>query len=83
MREMFTSFNHAAESSRWLGLNAYLYTTSQSRQGETHMVLYVARLIIVNPASPIILAPALLNGFLVNPAWYIWLGVALWRGRAE
>ena len=47
------------------------------------LVLYVARLVIVNPASPIILAPALLNGFLVNPAWYIWLGVALWRGRAE
>jgi hypothetical protein len=45
-------------------------------------ILYVARLVILNPANPIILGPALLNGFLVNPAWYIWLGVLLWRGRA-
>jgi hypothetical protein len=46
------------------------------------IILYVARLVIVNPTNPIILGPALLNGFLVNPAWYIWLGLALWRGRA-
>jgi hypothetical protein len=46
------------------------------------IILYVARLVILNPANPIILGPALLNGFLVNPAWYIWLGLVLWRGRA-
>ena len=45
------------------------------------IILYVARLVIVNPTNPIILGPALLNGFLVNPAWYIWLGLVLWRGR--
>ena len=46
------------------------------------IILYVARLVIVDPTNPIILGPALLNGFLVNPAWYIWLGLVLWRGRA-
>ena len=46
------------------------------------IILYLARLVILDPANPIILAPALLNGFLVNPAWYIWLGIILWRGRA-
>ena len=47
------------------------------------IILYLARLVILDPANPIILAPALLNGFLVNPAWYIWLGIILWRGRAS
>jgi len=27
------------------------------------------------------LIPALLSGFLVNPIWYIWLGISLWGGR--
>jgi hypothetical protein len=47
------------------------------------IILYVGRLVILDPANPIILGPALLNGFLINPAWYIWLGLALWRGRAS
>jgi len=46
------------------------------------IILYLGRLVILDPAHPLILGPALLNGFLVNPAWYIWLGLALWRGRA-
>jgi hypothetical protein len=45
------------------------------------IILYVGRLVILNPGHPIILGPALLNGFLVTPAWYIWLGMVLWRGR--
>ena len=47
------------------------------------IILYIGRLIILKPASPLILGPALLNGFLINPAWYIWLGLVLWRARAE
>jgi hypothetical protein len=47
------------------------------------IILYLGRLVILNPANPIILGPALLNGFVVNPAWYIWLGLVLWRTRAE
>ena len=41
------------------------------------LVLYLGRLIIVDAANPIILGPALLNGFIVGPIWYLWLGTAL------
>ena len=44
------------------------------------IVLYVGRLIVLTPTSPVILVPAVLAGFLVNPGWYIWLGFTLWRG---
>jgi len=45
------------------------------------IILYLARLIIFNPANPLLLVPVLITGFIVNPAWYIWLGIHLWRGR--
>jgi hypothetical protein len=45
------------------------------------IVLYLGRLIIYVPTSPLILIPAALSGFLVNPIWYIWLGITLWRGH--
>jgi hypothetical protein len=47
------------------------------------VVLYLGRLIVLNPASLVILVPALLNGFLVNPALYIWLGLVLLRDRSS
>lgn len=47
------------------------------------LALYLGRLILLNPTSPAILVPALLNGFLINPAFYLWLALALQRGRAE
>ena len=43
-------------------------------------ILYLGRLIILNPTHPVILWSAILNGFLVNPLWYIWLGATLLRG---
>ncbi len=46
------------------------------------IVLYLGRLIVPSATSPVIVVPALLEGFLVNPIWYIWLGIALWRGRS-
>jgi len=42
-------------------------------------VIYLARLTILSPSNPLVLAPAGLEGFIVNPAWYIWLGFALRR----
>ena len=45
------------------------------------LVLYLGRLIVLNAASPVIVGPALLTGFLVNPLWHVWLGLTLWRGR--
>jgi hypothetical protein len=47
------------------------------------VALYLARLILLDPTNPVILVPALLNGFLVYPALYIWLGLALLRGRSS
>jgi hypothetical protein len=45
------------------------------------LIVYLGRLIVLNPASPLVLLPAAVTGFLVNPIWYIWLGLALERGR--
>jgi hypothetical protein len=44
------------------------------------IVIYLARLIVLSPTSPLVLVPALLAGFIASPAFYIWLGIALWRG---
>lgn len=44
------------------------------------IVLYLARLIIFNPANPLLLIPVLLTGFVVNPVWHIWVGLTLRRG---
>ena len=44
------------------------------------IILYLGRLIVLQATSPVIVIPALLEGFLVNPIWYIWLGVMLLRG---
>lgn len=41
--------------------------------------LYLGRLIILDPASPLIAFPALLSGFILNPVWYAWLGTVLLR----
>lgn len=45
------------------------------------IVLYLGRLIILSPAHPLMVVVTLLAGFLVGPAWYGWLGIAL-RGAA-
>ena len=45
------------------------------------VVIYLGRLIILDATSPIILLPAALEGFIVNPVWYLWLGIALLRIR--
>jgi hypothetical protein len=38
------------------------------------LVLYIGRLIVLDPTSPLILWPAVLTGFVVGPAFYLWLG---------
>jgi hypothetical protein len=43
------------------------------------VVLYLARLIVLTPTSPVILFPAVVNGFVLNPVWYVGLGLALLR----
>ena len=44
------------------------------------VILYLGRLIILDANSPAILLPAALAGFIVNPAWYVWVGLTLFRG---
>jgi hypothetical protein len=41
------------------------------------IVIYVARLTILTSTSPLVLVPAALSGFVVAPAFSIWLGMAL------
>ena len=38
------------------------------------IVLYLGRLLILAATNPVIVIPALLEGFIVNPLWYVWLG---------
>ena len=45
------------------------------------LVLYLGRLIVLQATSLVIVIPALLEGFIVNPIWYIWLGLVLIRNR--
>jgi hypothetical protein len=39
------------------------------------VVVYLARLFIFTPANPVLLISAGLAGFIVSPAFYIWLGL--------
>jgi hypothetical protein len=43
--------------------------------------VYLGRLIVLNPKNPLLLTAAVLSGFVVSPAWFLWLGSILWRGQ--
>ncbi|HEY3061655.1 MAG TPA: hypothetical protein VGL99_22010 [Chloroflexota bacterium] len=42
------------------------------------ILLYLARLIVLDANSLAIVIPALLAGFIVNPVFYVWTGLKLW-----
>jgi hypothetical protein len=46
------------------------------------IILYLGRLIVLQATSLVIVIPALLEGFIVNPIWYIWLGLTLLRDQS-
>jgi hypothetical protein len=46
------------------------------------IILYLGRLIILQVTSPVIVIPALLEGFIVNPIWYGWLGLTFLRNQS-
>jgi hypothetical protein len=48
--------------------------------GTLLVLIYLGRLIILTPTHPLVAGPAALAGFIVNPAWFIWLGLTLRRG---
>ena len=45
------------------------------------IILYLGRLIILQATNLAIVVPALLEGFIVNPLWYIWLGLIFLRSQ--
>jgi hypothetical protein len=47
------------------------------------IVVYLGRLIVLNPKSPGLLTAAVISGFILSPAWFLWVGSILWRGQAE
>jgi hypothetical protein len=59
---------------RWLGYLACL-------DGALLVLLYLGRLLILDPTNLLIVIPALLTGFALNPLWYAWLGVWFLRSR--
>jgi hypothetical protein len=64
---------HGAVLPARLGLLGYVF-------GALLVVLYLARLIVVDSDNPAVAIPALLAGFLAGPAWWLWLGLELRRG---
>ncbi len=47
------------------------------------IVIYLGRLIVLQATNPLLLIPALLVGFILNPVWYLWLGLGLLRGAVR
>lgn len=47
------------------------------------VILYLGRLILLDPKNPLIAVDAIVSGFVVNPVWYFWLGFVLWRGQSR
>jgi hypothetical protein len=47
--------------------------------GALLVVVYLGRLIVFAPTNPLVAGPAALVGFVLSPAFYIWLGLVLRR----
>jgi hypothetical protein len=47
------------------------------------LVIYLGRLVVLDPEHPILLVTALATGFVVSPLWWIWLGVELRKDHRE
>jgi hypothetical protein len=47
--------------------------------GALTILLFLARMVILSATSPVIVVLALLTGFILNPGWYLWLGMLLSR----
>lgn len=49
--------------------------------GALLVVIYLGRLIILDPNNLALLLPAAVAGLVVNPVWYIWLGLSLMKPK--
>ncbi len=45
------------------------------------LLVYFGRLIVLDPKEPWVLASAVLVGFVLNPIWYLWVGLTFWRSE--
>lgn len=45
------------------------------------LLTYLGRLIILTPSNPLVLGPAALTGLVLNPLFYIWLGLQLLKSK--
>jgi hypothetical protein len=43
------------------------------------VVIYLARLIILDATNPVVVITVVITGFILNPVWNIWLGLSLRR----
>ncbi len=70
----------------WLILRSHKFPSGFAWLGYLSVILmlllYLGRLVILDATNLIIVIPALLEGFIVNPIWYIWLGVILLRRQS-
>ena|SRR5437867_2143218 len=70
-----------------LGFSLLMPATSELRNlrnlgllsGALLILIYLARLIILTPTNPVVLVPAAVEGLIVNPLWYVLLGLTLRR----
>ncbi|HST04963.1 MAG TPA: hypothetical protein VLQ48_09525 [Chloroflexia bacterium] len=51
--------------------------------GALLIVIYLGRLIILDPNNLALLLPAAVAGLVVNPVWYIWLGLSLMKSERD
>lgn len=54
---------------RWIRMLGYL-------SGVLLVIIYLARLVVLNPTNPLLLYPVLVGGFIANPLWYVGLGLS-------
>jgi hypothetical protein len=38
---------------------------------------------VQDPTNPVVLVPAVLNGFLIGPVWYLWIGGVFLVSRSK
>ncbi len=65
----------------WLMSKEKLFPSGLATLGYVYgtllLVIYLARLTVLSPTNPVLLYPVLLNGFIVGPVWFVWLGSRL------
>ena len=72
----------STSGSAWRPATSWVDRRRSRKAGALLVVIYLGRLIILDPANPLVLGPAAISGLVVGPAWYAWLGWLLFTGRA-